>query len=430
VDAEALFDALARSTLTGSCALLAVLALRGVLRGQGGARLAYAAWSLVPLVMLASLLPAPALNMPVVRAITQAFDASVAIALPASTPFGWHASALAVWCIGAVAMTAWLTLQQCAFRRRLGPLRRVDRITWVAAAGCDVALPAVIGIWRPRIVLPADFSARHDERERVLILAHEQVHLVRGDTRVNAVAAALRCLYWFNPLVHGAVPRFRMDQELACDAVVIARFPGARRPYAEALLRAQLALPQPAFPLHCPWPSAHPLKERIAMLRHPLPSRSRRVAGVLLLAALGIGATFVAWAAQSARPLVTRPLAIVAAPGTQVDAQLQFRIDGAPPTSVRVVHSLGEPFSVMSDGGAPPWQAEMIARAVEGGAIELAMTIRRDGQTIAKPLIVVRPGDPASIESGVVGQPNAWRIDATLHLRDAGWKPEPAADSR
>ena len=423
--ADVLFDALARSTLAGSCALLAVLALRGVLRRQGGAQLAYAAWSLVPLVMLASLLPAPAPNMPVVRAITRAFDASVAIALPASTPFGWHASALAVWCIGAVAMTAWLTLQQCAFRRRLGPLRRVDRITWVAAAGCDVALPAVIGIWRTRIVLPADFSARHDERERALILAHEQAHLTRGDTRVNALAAALRCLYWFNPLMHGAVARFRMDQELACDAAVIARFPGARRPYAEALLRAQLALPQPAFPLHCPWPSAHPLKERIAMLRHPLPSRSHRAAGVLLLAAFGIGATFVAWAAQSARPL-----AIAAAPGTLVDAQLRIQVDDKTPAAVRVIHPLGEPFSVEIDADPSRWQAEMIARAVEGGAIELAMTIRRDAQTIAEPSIGVRPGVPASIESGVVGQPNAWRIDATLHLRDAGWKPEPAADSR
>src|SRR5690606_182279 len=101
--------------------------------------------------------------------------------------------------------------------------------------------PALVGAWRARIVLPADFERRYDTLERELILAHERVHLARGDAWVNAFVALLRSLNWFNPLVHLAAAKFRLDQELACDAAVIARFPRARRRYADAMLKVQLA---------------------------------------------------------------------------------------------------------------------------------------------------------------------------------------------
>ena len=56
----------------------------------------------------------------------------------------------------------------------------------------------------------------------------------------------------------------RLDQELACDAQVVAAHPAARRSYAEAMLKTQLA--GRPLPLGCYWPApaAHPLVERIA----------------------------------------------------------------------------------------------------------------------------------------------------------------------
>src|SRR3546814_16727473 len=85
--------------------------------------------------------------------------------------------------------------------------------------------------------------------------------------------AALRCVYWFNPLLWIAADRFRRDQELACDATVVARHPHARRAYGEAMVKTQLSA-MPA-PLACHWFGGHPLKERIAMLKHPLPGTRR-----------------------------------------------------------------------------------------------------------------------------------------------------------
>jgi TonB family protein len=181
---------------------------------------------------------------------------------------------------------------------------------YMAAIARREAGPAVVGALRPRIVIPADFEARFDASEREVILAHEHAHLRAGDARINALAAASLCACWFNPLVHLAVYLMRLDQELACDAAVLGAFPKARRLYAEVLLKTQLAT-QP-LPFGCHWPAAaeHPLKERIVMLKSPLPAPARRFAGVAVVALLSAAGAAAAWAAQPGQP---RPAALVEA---------------------------------------------------------------------------------------------------------------------
>ena len=89
----------------------------------------------------------------------------------------------------------------------------------------------------------------------------------------------------------------RIDQELACDETVVARFPGARRLYAEAMLKVQLAAAP--LPLGCHWPAGgvSALRHRIGRLnlRH---SRLRRFTGLGLAACLALGGGVTAWAAQ------------------------------------------------------------------------------------------------------------------------------------
>ena len=144
-----------------------------------------------------------------------------------------------------------------------------------------------------------------------------------GSARINALAASLRCLCWFNPLIHLGAAWMRTDQELACDAAVVA---GSirRRDYANALVKSQMLMT--ALPLGCNWPgSQHPLIERIALLERRGPSRGRRIAGMGLILLAGTSAGMGAWAAQPPVPaksaaesgngmaLATRP-AVTAAP--------------------------------------------------------------------------------------------------------------------
>jgi len=111
--------------------------------------------------------------------------------------------------------------------------------------------PAVVGVIAPRVVTPADFELKFSGEEQALVLAHEHAHIERQDSRLNGVSAALQCLFWFNPLVHLAAHLMRIDQEMACDETVVTRFPEARRAYAQALVKAQLAI-RP-LPLGCYW---------------------------------------------------------------------------------------------------------------------------------------------------------------------------------
>jgi hypothetical protein len=172
--------------------------------------------------------------------------------------------------------------------------------------------PAVVGLIAPRILTPRDFAQRYSRSEQALVLAHERAHIARQDSRLNGLCAAAQCLCWFNPLVHLAARLMRIDQELACDEAVVSRFPGARRAYAEVLVKTQLAILP--LPLGCYWPSTgeHPLVERVAMLSGQHVGAARRSIGAAALAVLCAGSALAAWAAQPAQVRVAiRPAADV-----------------------------------------------------------------------------------------------------------------------
>jgi len=297
--ASDLLRVLIEATLTSSAAILLVLVLRTPMRRRLSAQAAYGLWALVPLAAAVTLLPAPDATISIDILPQAATDFVVAAAaldaapMAAATDFSpWLAGA---WLLGSLASLLLLALQQRRFVRRLGRLTPAGDHTLRAdaIAGC----PVLLGAWRPRVILPADFEQRYSQTERHLILAHESAHRMRGDAQVNAFIAALRCLFWFNPLLHFAASRLRLDQELACDAVVIARHPESRRPYADAMLKAQLA--DYGLPVGCNWRSSHPLKERIALMGRRPPGRTRVALGTALAAALVLAGTYSAWAMQS-----------------------------------------------------------------------------------------------------------------------------------
>ena len=306
-----------QATLLGSAAVALAMMLRRPLRGAFGARAAYAAWWLVPAALLAMLLPGHAPPGPI-GAMADGFAAPARFAIRFAgreAGFKWQAWMLSAWAAGALASALAMGALQARFRRALGPLLPHGD-DWRVAREVH-GLPATLGVLRPRIVLPVDFESRYGEAQRALVLAHERVHIARGDLAANLAAAALRCVFWFNPLFHVAAHRFRHDQELACDEVVIARHPQLRRAYGDALFQAQFA-PQ-APPLGCHFGFGHPLEERIAMLKQPVPTLRRRIAGNVAVAMLVSGAAFAAWAArppvaQDAMATVKRDVTGVALP--------------------------------------------------------------------------------------------------------------------
>jgi len=304
--ANELLRELLQATLATSAAIVLLLVLRRPLRARFGARLAYGAWLLVPVAMIAVWLPAASAPTTAdggvsgfVRLGQLAWTNDVDAA---SWSMQWSPVLLAAWIFGALAVTSCFVARQRSFNRSLSR-HRGRAFDTVAGQG-----PAVVGWWRSRIVLPEDFRERYTRGERRLVLAHEIAHLRKGDIHAQAFATALRCLFWFNPLVHFAAAAFRFDQELACDATVLEKFPRGRGRYGSAMLKTQLAVT--GLPVGCHWQSSHAIKERIQMLKQPLPARSRKLAGTMLVAMILAGGTYAAWAAQpAATPAAAKPAA-------------------------------------------------------------------------------------------------------------------------
>jgi bla regulator protein BlaR1 len=381
-----LVDLLLRMGLASAQAILAVLALRRPLRAAFGAAVAYQAWLLLPVTLLAAALPAwrvPGVDLaPVMPAAgLPAMAAGVVRDMGAD----WSVPLLAAWLAGAVASLVLLALGHHRFVRSLGVLVERDGIHVAEYAG---APPSLLGWRAPRIVVPADFLTRYNEAERLLIIAHERRHALRGDPGANLAAAVLQCLLWFNPLVHLAMQRFRFDQELACDAAVMAAHPGQAKAYAQAMLKTQVT---GAVSLaSCHWQSSHPLKERIMQLTQSRPTTSRRAAGRLMLALLAMCCVGASVAARADT---------VPATASSFDVVVKLIMqDGSssPPVPIRV--KPGEPVKVGQVNGGTQWDGEFLFKDGDGGVVDIHAVIRRAGQTYSRPRLLVQSGETARLK--------------------------------
>lgn len=297
---------LTRMNLALAAAVLLVLALRGMMRVWFGARVAYAFWWIVPAALIAAMLPARTIEIVADAAALRTVATGPIAAsgeplahLPGTGMGDVSSLLLGSWLVGVALMLLVLARRQRAFIASLGRLSRDANGALRAEANCTG--PMIVGALWPKMLLPKDFEAQFEPTERDLMLAHERVHLRRGDARINGLAALMQCVCWFNPLAHAAVFAMRIDQELACDATVAEWFPRARRAYAAAMLKAQLAPMR--LPIGCAWSprGTHPLKLRIAMLKRDLPGARRAAAGSLLAALVCVTAGCMTWVAQPPR---------------------------------------------------------------------------------------------------------------------------------
>jgi beta-lactamase regulating signal transducer with metallopeptidase domain len=291
-----ILETLLRANLVAALAVALVLCLRRPVRALCGAGAAYGLWAAVPVAALASLLPVRSV-LPQIGGLPA--DMLSFTILPGDAPsagIDLSVFAVTVWLLGVAASLAVLATRQIRLARATGRLTVESGDPALAHAEHAGVGPAVIGVLAPKIVLPKDFRTRYSPEEQAVILAHETAHLQAGDTRINALIALLRSIAWFNPLVHLGAVYARLDQELARDAGVAARFPAARRCYAEAMLKTQLA----TVDLGCGWTprTQSMLKRRIAMLAKPAPSRIRRAAGATLAVCASALVGFAAWAVQ------------------------------------------------------------------------------------------------------------------------------------
>ncbi|MEP1231471.1 MAG: M56 family metallopeptidase [Litorimonas sp.] len=86
--------------------------------------------------------------------------------------------------------------------------------------------PFVTGVIKPLIIVPNNFVTNYSKEAQLFALCHEMSHIKRRDFIWAFALLIFRAVHWYNPLVHYAARRFRLDQEAACDAHSLSKFSG------------------------------------------------------------------------------------------------------------------------------------------------------------------------------------------------------------
>lgn len=309
--------------------MLLVLVIRAPVRRAFGPQMAYALWAMPVLRLLMPPLPGDwtltSLIAPFVReadvpgivtgiikpeALPATIDrsavtiveigsgshpATAALVAPTYSASGPSLLILAIglWAVGALAFLAYHLI---AHRRHCAKLLRAARIDRTIAQGKVRVIetdavhgPLAFGVMRKYVAFPCDFNERYDEQERDLALAHELGHHVRGDLIANWVALIVLALHWFNPVAWRAFRAFRADQEMACDALVLAgRAQALRHAYGRAIVKSAHG---GAVSAACHLHTINEVKGRLRMLsKTHKNSPARLAAGLVGTTALGLAA--------------------------------------------------------------------------------------------------------------------------------------------
>src|SRR5580693_3726904 len=139
-------------------------------------------------------------------------------------------------------------------QRRLGleGAIRYCECTWLQA-------PAVIGWFRPIVLLPVTALTGLSEEQLQLVIVHELAHIQRLDTLVNVFQISVETLLFYHPAVWWLNQRIRAEREHCCDDVAVS-FCGNPVEYARALTLMEEWRTAPALAMAA---NRGPLSERI-----------------------------------------------------------------------------------------------------------------------------------------------------------------------
>ena len=144
-----------------------------------------------------------------------------------------------------------------ALQRRVGIRRNVRY------AEChSLSVPAVIGFFRPIVLLPMRALTGLTPEQLEAVIAHELGHIKRFDVAVNFFQVIAESLFFFHPAVWWLNQRIRADREDCCDDVAIATC-GGTVGYARALATMESWRAVPSFAMAA---TGSPVAARVARL--------------------------------------------------------------------------------------------------------------------------------------------------------------------
>ncbi|MHC4180129.1 MAG: M56 family metallopeptidase, partial [Planctomycetota bacterium] len=149
----------------------------------------------------------------------------------------WQSGLFLGWLAGILFLGIWVVRRSRFVRRLVRQAEPADRQIVQILDDCrarlqvrrpvklgisaDTTAPAVCGLLRPTILLPAGFSEQVSARQLKAVLMHELAHVQRGDLAVNLIQTVLQVVYFYNPLLWLANTMIRRLREKATDEAVL-----------------------------------------------------------------------------------------------------------------------------------------------------------------------------------------------------------------
>jgi ankyrin repeat protein/beta-lactamase regulating signal transducer with metallopeptidase domain len=167
----------------------------------------------------------------------------------------WWSLAAGVWLAGTAVALGGLIVAQFLLGRRLGRTSvLVDAGVQAIWESCclrlrigkgpdlrmstDVASPALVGLFRPALLLPEGRLAAFSPEDWENIFVHELGHYRRADHWIHFVQLVALTVHWFNPVVWFGFRQLRADRELAADEWALQHLAAERSAaYGETLLK-------------------------------------------------------------------------------------------------------------------------------------------------------------------------------------------------
>ncbi|NRA62201.1 MAG: TonB family protein [Psychrobium sp.] len=273
-----------------SLLVLCLLVNEYKLSAKLGPKLSYRYWLLVPVAILIN-------NLPQQLLLEANNQISVYIVSLKQQDSGWLQLEYwqLIWGIGAIAILLSTIKSSVMFAKR-------SKFSAIDASNLPVVIPSsltvyqsdqvagamLIGLLKPKLILPSDYQTAYSKTQLTLILEHELCHYQRFDNLMNVLAIIILSLCWFNPLVWLGYRSFRRSQEIACDSHVLQNKNTQQRiEYAKALINcAEQA--NTKLCIHSNYSQRNIMFKRINMLKsqslvnRPSQYLATLVAGVLL----------------------------------------------------------------------------------------------------------------------------------------------------
>jgi len=215
--------------------------------------------------------------------------------------------------------------------------------------------PAVIGWFRPVVLLPVRALTGLTEDQIEAVIAHELAHIRRFDSFVNLFQVVVESLLFFHPAVWWLNKRVRIERENCCDDVALAAC-GNHLGYARALTTMEEWRATPALSVAA---NSGPLAARISRilgLRHASETRTAGLGAGFVCFSAAIVAASLLWGVSHPAAAARIEKALFTPVNQQLESAAPAPVSAPKPSSKPNAHILVEADPLPQTAPAPQEQ--------------------------------------------------------------------------